>query len=520
MSNLSRSTQEELLQLQYELKRRQYNTDFYAFFKDAWKEIDPYTELQENWHITYLTWIAQRFSMQVINKEVPDHATVLINVPPRSLKSWIFNQALPVWAWSKEPSLPIITASYSEVLSLGFSRKSQQIMRTDWFKRLYGDTFSIEQSEGGREAVGETQTNKGGMRFSTSTGGTIVGKGFLIGVIDDPIKPSEARETKALQKNINFYNESFDTRRNNPKKSLAFIIMQRVAENDLSGYLSENYGDDDSFLHINLPAIKNGKEKIPYLDEFLEAYPEYKGTIYKRDYLFGDRFDESFVRKQQKKGSIFFSTQYQQDPVPDDGIMFKKEWLDIVPKEAFNKLKSSQGTKFRKTFVTDTAFTDKTINDPSAILGYALIHNTIYVTDYFSDHIDGAELPVWIEKCVHQAGYTPKDLITIEPKASGKIVTSLVKKSTSLNVIEYKYPKGASVNINTDKESRASAILSQVESGRVKLVEGDWNQSFLSELATFPIGSHDESVDCLVMAVLRGHFFDSKYKKFTLRRAN
>ena len=519
-TQLSKEDKLRILQLNYQKDRLRHQKDFYEFFKDAWKEVDPYTELKENWHITYLAFIGEMLAKKVANRQKPRHTTVLINVPPRSLKSWLFNIALPTWAWTLNPSLPIITASYSEVLALGFSRKAQSIIKTDWFIKRYGDQVNLDQSEGGREAVGETQTSAGGVRFSTSTGGTIVGKGFLLGIIDDPLKPDEAREEKALQKNINFFNESFDTRRNDPETACAIIIMQRLAENDLSGYLIQNYENEKDFLHINLPALADGSEKVPYLKQFLKKYPQYKEEdIYRDGYLFGERFDEDFVRKQQKKGTIFFNTQFQQNPLPTDGLLFKREWFRKVTAEEFYRIERSNSA--RRSFVTDTAYTSNTLNDPTGILTYTVVGNTIYIINYQDDYIDSAELPQWIEGYVRRNGYDEKkSVVTIEPKGSGKVVVSLLKSLTNLNVVEYKYPKQARVSINMKKEERAEAITAMVESGRVVLVEGAWNEKFISQVVTFPLAKNDEAVDCLVMAVLRAHYIDSRYKKFALKRTN
>jgi predicted phage terminase large subunit-like protein len=516
---IERDTQEELLQLINESKRRKYNNDFYSFFKDAWEAIDPYTELQENWHITYLIWIAQFLTEDVLNKVVPKHTTVLINVPPRSLKSWVFNQALPVWIWTKAPSLPLMTISYSEELAHGFSRKSQEIIKSNWFKNIYGTIFSIDPSSGGREAVGETQTNKGGVRLSTGTGGSTVGKGFMVGIIDDPIKTTDITSKKELDTNLNFWKESFDTRRNDAKKAIAFVIMQRLAEGDMAGYLIETYGDDPDFLHINLPAVQDGTEKIPYLEQFIKAHPEYKNQIYKRGYLFGDRFDESFIRKVKKKGAIFWATQYQQNPLPSEGLLFKREWFKTITQKDFNLIDRTH--RLKRTFVTDTAYTANTLNDGTGLLTYTIHGNTIYITDYVDGYIDAADLPNWIEKNVNRAGYdNKKSLITIEPKGSGKVVVSLLKKLTNLNVVEYQYPRAAKVNINIKKEERAEAIVPMVESNRVILVEGDWNEKFISQVTTFPLAKSDEAVDCLVMAVLRAHYVDSRYKKYAVKRNN
>jgi predicted phage terminase large subunit-like protein len=119
-----------------------------------------------------------------------------------------------------------------------------------------------------------------------------------------------------------------------------------------------------------------------------------------------------------------------------------------------------------------------------------------------------------------KAGYDNKSLVTIEPKASGKIVVSLLRANSKLNVVEYSYPKAAKVNINLSKETRAEAITSQVESGRIVIVEGTWNELFVNEVVTFPLARFDEAIDCLVQAVLRAHYVDSRYKKFGLKKIN
>lgn len=519
MNNLTKEKQLQILQLQYAKDRLIYNDDFYEFLKASWKVLEPYNPLDENWHIKYLCMVAQNLTENLLASKPAIHKTVLINVPPRSLKSWIFNIALPVWAWTKNPSLPIITCSYSLDLGLGFSRKSQALIKSNWFKYRYADIVKIEQSEGGREAVGETETSKEGVRYVASTEGTIVGKGFLLGVVDDPIKPSEARSPKSLESNVLFWNESFDTRRNNPRNALAFVIMQRVAQNDLSGYLIEHFGDEPHFLHINLPAVSDGSEKVPYLEDFLKKYPSEVNNVYKNKYLFGDRFDESFISQQKKKGTIFWNTQYQQNPLPSDGLTFKRDWFGKISVDEFRNLERRYPIK--RTFILDTAYTLDTLNDPTGFMVYSTIDGICYIIHYESKYVESAYLPDEIVNYTNRHNYTKSNsLVLIEPKGSGKMVVSLTKRLTKLNVAEYKYPKSAQTNINVKKELRAEAITPMTESGKVVLVEGAWNEPFLDEVVTFPLNKHDESVDCMVMAVLRSHYIDTRYRKFGMKRTN
>ena len=502
-----------------ELQRRRLSKDFYYFFQQTWKILEPHNKLEENWHIKYLCFIAEQIAIDVANGTPHKHSQVLINICPRSLKSFIFNISLPVFAWTLNPSLPIITSSYSSTLGEGFARKRNTLMNSRWFQRLYGDKIRISRAEGGRDTVGETENTEQGMIYVSSTDGTIVGKGLLLGINDDPVKAGEALQPKALEKSITFYNESMWTRRNTPSVAVIITIMQRLAQGDLAGYLIDNFSDDEeALLHINLPLIADGTEKIPYKHDFLKRYPEEKHNIYKNGYFFTGRFDTKFIRDIKKRGEIFYNTQYLQNPLPSDGIIFKREWFEIMPYKEFLDIKRKNN--LRSTHIADTAYTKNTINDPSGLLTYYNHDGITYITDFTTAHIDSAKLPQWLEEQSIRAGYTDRSVITVEPKGSGKTVVSLSKTTTKSNIIEYKYPSSAKVNINMSKEERAHAITSMVEAGKVVIVEGTWNEKFISQVVTFPLAKNDEAVDTLVMAVLRSHYVDSRYKKFGLRKVN
>lgn len=510
---------QRLLLLGYAKDRHKYNESFFEFFKDAWAAVDPNTKLKVSWHIKYQCFIAQLIIDRIVSGQKATYQDVLINVPPRSAKSWIFNVALPVYAWTKKPSLPIITASYSMVLGLGFARKSQQIINSNWFQYRYSDIVKIGLAEGGRENQQETETSEAGVRFVASTGSTITGKGFLLGVLDDPLNGEESKQQIALDANIRFYDEFYDTRRNDPEVATSITIMQRLAENDIAGHLKEKNEGNKSFLHINLPVLADGTEKVPLLDQFLLKHPEEAGNVYKDGYLFKERFGDDFINKQKRKGTIFFQTQYMQNPLPTDGLLFKRDWFPKISLEEYLKLERTYNLK--RTFVTDTAYTDKSHNDPTAIAAYSSHEGICYLINYKTEHVDSANLSTFIEEYVNRNGYDKrKSMVTIEPKGSGMVVISLLKKLTNLNVIPYKYPPSAKVNINMSKQIRAEAIVAMVEANKLIIVEGSWNEAYLQQMVTFPLAKHDEAVDISVMAILRSHYIDSRYKKFSLKRTN
>lgn len=512
---LSKREEEYLLLL--EAERRKIKSDMYYFLKKCWDILEPNTPLVEGWHIKYQCFVAQLCVTRVAKNEPHFFDQVLINVPPRSLKSWVFSIALPVYAWILNPTIPLITSSYSKELSEGFSRKSNLIINSPWFQELFGDQIKIGRAEGGRDSVGESANTKGGSRYSTSTGGTVTGKGLLIGVTDDPLKVSESKSKLEKERAITFYNESFYNRANNPQVAVQFIIMQRLAEDDLAGYLVEKYGSDKKFLHINLPVLRNGKEKIPLLDLFLKRHPEEKDNIYKDGYLLGDRFNDNFINKLKGMGAIYFNTQYMQDPLPPDGILFKRDWFPIIERQEYYDIVRRHYLK--PTFIVDTAYTNKTKNDPTGILAYTYHDGIMYISAYKDDHIDSAYIPDFIKNFVKANGYDRrKSIITIEPKGSGKVAVSLTKRMTDLNVVEYKYPKSAKVNINMSKEERAEPVTILAESMKIVLVEGNWNEHFLTQVTAFPLAQHDEAVDTMVMGALRCHYLDSRGRKFAPKR--
>jgi len=146
------------------------------------------------------------------------------------------------------------------------------------------------------------------------------------------------------------------------------------------------------------------------------------------------------------------------------------------------------------TFFIDTAFTDKTTNDPTGIIATCRMGNDLYITHAQKVNMKFPELVKFIPDYVNKRGYTSQSSIRIEPKANGLSVIDQLRAVTSLNVTQTPTPKEA-------KETRLNAISPAVEANRVFLVEGAWNKAFIEEVCGFPAKPHDEYVDLLVYAV-------------------
>ncbi len=126
----------------------------------------------------------------------------------------------------------------------------------------------------------------------------------------------------------------------------------------------------------------------------------------------------------------------------------------------------------------------------------AFHNNELYVREVKAVRLEFPELIKEIQKFASVNGYTNRSRIYVEPKASGKSIVQMLKRSTGLNIMEDKPP-------TQDKVSRANSISAFAESGRINLIDGRYIDGFLNELKAFPNGAHDDQVDVLVMAVDR-----------------
>lgn len=161
----------------------------------------------------------------------------------------------------------------------------------------------------------------------------------------------------------------------------------------------------------------------------------------------------------------------------------------------------------------DGAYTDKTFNDPSAIVIAAQHNGILYVRYAEAKHIESADVLQWVNNAFSVNGKTPQSLLKIEPKASGKTLVQLARKTTGANylaAVEYTYPAKSRLSLSSSKIEKVSAITSFIAAGRCVLINGAWNNDFVRECANFPNAEHDDRLDCLVFAILDAAFEENR----------
>lgn len=454
---------------------------YYDFFIQAWHIKEPETPLVDNWHIKYLCDRLQREAERIDRREPKfDGKDIIINIPPGSSKSSIVTIFFPVWCWLSYPSFKFISASYNESLAIDHAMKSRDIIRSDWFIARFNDSFTMKPDANNKK---EYENDHTGKRIVTSVGGSVTGKHADIIIVDDPIDPLKSATKAAIKKCNKWWTKTMSTRVTNKKVSLRIIVMQRLDEEDLTGYMLKR--NPDKYDHICLPGEASKYVNPPHL---MENYV---------DGLFDvNRYDRTVLEEYKSDlGSLGYAGQILQRPAPAEGNLIKRAWFGRFTMSKLEDRSRKKAEPLVWNFTFDGAYTKDDDNDPSAMFAYCMFENEMYVRAVMAVWKEMPELLEWIPEFAKQNGYTTSSRIYIEPKANGLSAAQMLKRQTSLNIIIDKAP-------TTDKVARVNTSSPYIESKRVNLLEDAvWLEEFIIEVITFPNAKHDDRTDCLTMAV-------------------
>ena len=450
---------------------------FYEFVKIFWSTIIKEQPIY-NWHIEYLCDELQKIAKRV-KQRLPCEYDTIVNIPPNSTKSTICSQMFPVWCWVLDPTIKIITGSYSMSLATRDAVLSRDIIRSEKFIELF-PIISIKQDTDNKT---DYQNNQTGARTATSVGGSIIGRHAHLIIIDDPLNPNNVPSDAELNNANSWVDYVSTTRKTDSKVSAFVLVMQRLNEKDPSGHLLQMKGRD--IHHICLPAIITDDVKPANLKE-----------KYVNGLLDPVRIDHKDLEKKKiGLGSYAYAGQFLQSPAPSDGGIIKKEWF-----QKFNMIELT--AKAKKTnqeltwdFTIDGAFTKDKSNAQSAILAYCYFENNLYIRDVLGVWEETPEFIKTLIEFVSRNGYSNESTIRVEPKATGLPVAQIIKAETNLNIVFDKSP-------TADKVVRVRSVTPFMESLRVHLLSNaGWVDDFTHQCITFPNGRLKDKVDCLTMAI-------------------
>jgi len=389
---------------------------------------------------------------------------LIINIPPRYGKTEIAVKMFIAWSLAKNPKAKFIHLSYSDALALDNSSLTKEYVQSDSFQSLWPIELKKDS-----QSNKKWYTNSGGGVYATASGGAITGFGAGSGgaiIIDDPLKPDDAVSEVKRSFINNRYNTTIRSRVNSRDVPI-ILIMQRLHEEDLSGFLLDG-GSGEDWHHL----------KIAALDENNVPLWENKHT-----------FEELEAIRQADRYT--FSGQYMQEPAPLEGGEWRKDWFQII-----NKAEVPNNINWE--MFIDGAYTKDTKNDPTGIqISGKGEDGNLYILKSIDKYLEMPELKNFISSFVLSCGVTI-NLILVEPKASGKSLVQLLRRETNFNVAEL------STNfVRYSKIERARASSPFIEGGRVFLVQDNWNEAFIQQVSTFPNAKHDEHIDVTSYAIER-----------------
>lgn len=393
---------------------------------------------------------------------------LIINIPPGTTKSTITTIMAPAWAWIRDPSVRIITGSYSKTLAKEHSQKSRDIIASDLYRRLFPQVV-IKLDKDQKDNY---ETTANGQRFACSVGSSATGVHAHIIIVDDPLSPEQAASQPDIKRANRWLDKTLSLRKIDKKVTVRILIMQRLAVNDPTGTALEKKKENSRW--ICLPGE---------LSE--HTSPEYR-HIYQDGLLSPLRLGRKELAEAQRDlGSAGYAGQIQQRPTPEGGTTWQESWFILVPDEhmpAIDKLEAVQND-------WDLAYTKDEKNAASAYIKTGILANRIYITDLDWKWVEFPALIKWM-KSIDFPHY-------IEAKASGKSAKQTLRKN-GIAAIE--------VNVNKDKIARAKDATPVAESGivyiRKSLADRFFNDS-KQGILFFPNGEFQDLADCLSQMLVR-----------------
>jgi predicted phage terminase large subunit-like protein len=477
-----------------------------SFFVRHFFNVIDTAKYVHNWHIDlmceylqilatrYVTHdVAMRFEYKILTPleiiELSTMRNLIINVPPGHMKSLILNVMFQSWLWLLAPETSFINASYANTLSLRDSRKMRALLESTEFKTICPE-FDFQKDQ---KAKGYYINSKLGFRYSTSFSSGSTGHRANFICIDDPINATDALSIKKRESTNEHFDQQLYNRLNDMDYDCRVMIMQRLHDEDPTGHmLKKNTGE---WVHLCLRATYD------------EGKPRSIGDRRKHgDLLFPQRFGEQVLADELKsKGVWGFAGQYQQDPVPKEGGIIKREYFNNSAVE----IPCLMSDFYNIIQVWDMGFKKTATSDAIACAVVAHYNNQFYIVDIFKKRASFVE-SINLVKEVTELHPSTRHTIFIEDKANGTAIIESLRTGlsnysiTEIEAIDSKFARVQSIEpilcqhnlkiLDTLKEQYIFDEYSKKEYTKYDLIVNDMC-SFRED------GGNDDLVDAITHAL-------------------
>jgi len=388
-------------------------------------------------------------------------ARLVINVPPRYSKTELAVVNFIAWALGQVPDAEFIHASYAAPLAVNNSANVRGLVQHEAYQKVFPACRLAS------DAKSHWTTTAGGVMYAAGAGGTITGFGagkYREGfggaiIIDDPIKSSEAKSDVIRQGVIDWFQNTLESRKNGPATPIV-LIMQRLHEHDLAGWLLAG-GNGETWEHVCLPAIQ---------DDGTALWPE-KHTL-------------EDLRRMEQAAPYVFAGQYRQRPAPPDGGIIKPDAMPVIDALPAGPIQWVRGWDLAATVGGDYT--------AGAKLG-RLPDGRLVIGDMVRLRCGPDERDAALANTAARDGKAVRISLPQDPGQAGKTqALYLVRKLAGWRV--------ATSPESGDKTTRAEPLAAQINVGNVLMLRAPWNDALVSEMRLFPNGNHDDQVDALSRA--------------------
>ena len=439
-----------------------------------------------NWHFQEVT------NALISLMENDDQELLMINIPPRHGKTTIVTICFPVWWMLHHPSTEIIATGYSSTLTQEFSAQARDLYRSHSLDLLAPNRSMVRDDQNTKEYW---KLNSGGRYYATGALGTITGKGADLALIDDPLNPNDA--AIATGTNLRKVNEWFSnvlrSRMNSKyvngvlKRGKTVIIMQRLHDNDLCGYLMDSFPEfflSGAWKKVSIAAIAENDDAYRNKGEAL--FP----ALYPLKVLQG--LKKTMIND---RGANFFAAQYQQNPLDVETAEFKKSYF-----EYYSELNITE-RHLESVIAIDPAISQKTLADDTAVVVASKdVENRYYARSVQNEHYTPDQMMDVVFKTQSAYGCP----VVIETIGFQRVLAGNLKKEMK---IRGQFFELLEINSRGEKEARIRSTLQPLYSNhRVFHNESLKGSDLEDQLLRFPVGKHDDCIDAFetAISVLRG----------------
>lgn len=470
-----------------EIRRRGARRHLRDFIRESWPITNPGTAFEHNWHVDAVAdHIQAQLEQWARAKADPSYESscqnLLINIPPRCLKSTIVSVCATAWAWLHWPQMRIGCLSVNPRVSFRDALAVRALMQSAWYQAFApGWTLRDDQN-----AVGNFANTAGGSRIARGFDSNVVGEGFDWLLVDDPHDPRDSEA--AVHAVITGWDVTISSRVQDARCSIRTGIMQCIAEDDFASHVRKQ-----GWAWLCLP--------MEYEPERVVPWPVGVGdprTI-AGECLHPARFPPRVLEQRKLElGPYGYAAQYQQRPAPLEGGMLKREWW-----KRFTLGEITLGGRLDLDWVTISVDpTGNAANDGDSV--GLLVCGGKGPRRYVLE--DATRRMTFLETCATiralLVAWPQCHKILVEKSVVGPAIVEQLRKEVNQGALRVVVVEELTTHMLGKKEQRALAMVPTLAAGLVFLLEGaSWIPAFIGEHGLFPNGQHDDRVDAMAQLI-------------------